>query len=373
VGRETHREERREQRWDEKAQRYFEVERTESVTTERILPLDASRIEARIELEHRRKGLLWFPTYAGRFDGRYTFRNDTARARRVEIAFPLAATGVSYQGFTVTAADGASLDVTFEEGRARFGRKLEAGAWESYRIAYATRGTSRWGYGSPGGGLGPEVGRARDFALTAETNFAEVDFPAGTLSPSEHGPVAGGWRGTWRFDQIVGAAPVGIDLPTRLNPGPLAARITFFAPVGLLFFFFFVNAMLLAARRRSIHPVNWFLIACGFFAFHLLFAYLIDHLEIGPSFLLASLVSVALVVSYARLFVGWRSALLQMGLSQVVYLVLFSFTFFWVGFTGLAVAVGAVLTLLVVMQITGRLDWGEVLARGGERGAGASA
>jgi inner membrane protein involved in colicin E2 resistance len=204
-----------------------------------------------------------------------------------------------------------------------------------------------------------------------ETNFPEVDFPAGTLSPTEHGPIEGGWRGAWRFDQIVGTRPVGIELPTRLNPGPLAAKITFFAPVGLLFFFF-VNAMLLAARRRSIHPVNHFLLACGFFAFHLLFAYLIDHLEIGPSFALASLASVALVVSYARLLVGWRLALLQMGLSQLVYLVLFSFSFFWTGFTGLAVAVGAVLTLFVVMQITGRLDWGEVLSRGKERGPAAT-
>ena len=28
-----------------------------------------------------------------------------------------------------------------------------------------------------------------------------------------------------------------MDPPDRLNPGPLAARITFFAPVSLLFFF----------------------------------------------------------------------------------------------------------------------------------------
>ncbi len=368
LGRETHREKRREQRYDEKARRYFEVEHVQDVTTERSLPLEASRLEARIDLEHRRKGLLWFPTYAVRFDGLYTFRNDSPRRREVEITFPLAATGVAYDGFTVTAAGGASVEVTFQKGSARFSRRMEPGSTEAFRVAYRTRGTSRWGYGSPGAGLGPEVGRARDFQLTVETSFPDVDFAAGTLSPSEHAPAGSGWRGTWRFDQIVGTAPVGIELPRRLNPGPLAAQITFFAPVGLLFFFF-VNAMLLAARRRSIHPMNYFLIACGFFAFHLLFAYLIDHLEIGWSFLAASLVSVALVVSYARLFVGWHVALVQMGVSQVVYLVLFSFTFFWKGFTGLSAAIGAVLTLLVVMQVTGRLDWNEVLGRGKERAA----
>ncbi len=108
--------------------------------------------------------------------------------------------------------------------------------------------------------------------------------------------------------------------------------------------------------------MNYFLLACAFFAFHLLFAYLIDQVAVGTAFAAASLVSVFLVVSYARLFVGWRTALLQTGLSQVVYLVLFSFTFFWKGFTGLAITVGAIATLFVLMQLTGRLGWQRALA-----------
>jgi inner membrane protein involved in colicin E2 resistance len=129
-----------------------------------------------------------------------------------------------------------------------------------------------------------------------------------------------------------------------------------------LLFFFFVVGILLAARGRAIHPMNYFLFACAFFAFHLLFAYLIDHVAIGPAFAAASLVSVALAVSYARLFMGWRTAVVQVGVAQLLYLVLFSFTFFWEGFTGLAITVGAILTLFVIMQLTGKLDWDRVLA-----------
>ena len=95
----------------------------------------------------------------------------------------------------------------------------------------------------------------------------------------------------------------------------------------------------------------------AFFAYHLLFAYLVDHLAVLPSFAISSAVSIGLVVSYARLFVGWRFALVEMGLSQLVYLVLFSFTFLWQGFTGLAITVGAIMTLFVMMQITGRVNW----------------
>jgi hypothetical protein len=368
-GTETHRSRTREQRYDEKERRYFSVERDVDVTTERELVLESSAVDARLHLEHRRKGLVWFPTYGVDFEGRYAFRNDTAAAREVDVAFPLERRGVTYDGFSVSDEAGAPIEVAFEDGRARFSRTIEARGRLAFHVRYRTRGTQRWSYGTYGGGLGPEQGRARGFRLTVTTNFADVDFPAGTLSPTEHGRTAQGWTGTWRFEQLVGTAPVGIVLPERLNPGPLAATITFFAPVSLLFFFF-VTGVLLAARRRSIHPMNYVLLACAFFAFHLLFAYLIDHVAIAPAFAAASAVSVALVVSYARLFVGWRTAVLQMGVSQLLYLVLFSLSFFWKGFTGLAITVGAILTLFVIMQITGRVEWGRALERGAG-GAGA--
>jgi hypothetical protein len=47
------------------------------------------------------------------------------------------------------------------------------------------------------------------------------------------------------------------------------------------------------------------------------------------------------------------------GLTQLIYLVLFSYAFFFEGLTGLAVTIGAILTLFVVMQMTGRIRWEE--------------
>jgi hypothetical protein len=373
VGRERHRARVREQRYDEKTKRYLEVDREDEVETVRPLVLERSDLDVQLALEHRQKGLLWFPTYGVSFTGRYTLRNDSAETRVARVAFPIEASGVTYDGFTVAGEGGVPIEVSFDEaaeepGRPRrahaaFERTLAPGEAAAFTVAYRARGTERWAYGVDGEGLGPEKGRARNFRLTLATDFDAVDFPAGSLSPSEHGPRDGGWRGTWRFDQIVGTKAIGVVLPERLNPGPLAAKLTFFAPVSLLFFFF-VTGMLLAARGRSIHPVNYFFLACAFFAFHLLFAYLIDHYAVAPSFALASAVSVALVASYARLVVGGRTAALQVALPQLIYLVLFSVTFFWKGYTGLAITVGAILTLFVVMQLTGRTEWEKVLSRG---------
>jgi inner membrane protein involved in colicin E2 resistance len=150
-----------------------------------------------------------------------------------------------------------------------------------------------------------------------------------------------------------------MDPPDRLNPGPLAARITFFAPVSLLFFVT-VMVILGVLRRQSLHPMHYFFLSAAFFAFHLLLAYLVDHMEMGTAFIIAAAVSVFLVVSYLRAVSGWRVALLDAAAAQVVYLVLFSYAFFFEGFTGLTVTVGAVVTLFLLMQLTARVDWNEV-------------
>jgi asparagine N-glycosylation enzyme membrane subunit Stt3 len=43
--------------------------------------------------------------------------------------------------------------------------------------------------------------------------------------------------------------------------------------------------------------------------------------------------------------------------------VLFSYAFFWKGFTGLSITIISILTLFVVMQVTGRIRWSEKFAR----------
>jgi inner membrane protein involved in colicin E2 resistance len=167
---------------------------------------------------------------------------------------------------------------------------------------------------------------------------------------------------------LVSASAIGIELPQLLNPGPLATKVTLFAPASLLFFFFVV-AVLSQVRGHELHPMHYFWFSCAFFAFHLLFAYLVDRWAILTSFAIASAVSVFLVVSYARLFVGWKFALREMGIAQVLYLVLFSYTFFWDGFTGLAITIGAIATLFFVMQVTGRTNWSRASQAGRAREA----
>jgi len=111
-------------------------------------------------------------------------------------------------------------------------------------------------------------------------------------------------------------------------------------------------------RKIELHPMHYFFLATSFFAFHLLLAYLVDHISIHAAFLISSAVSIFLVVSYLRIVVNARFALREAALSQFVYLVLFSYAFFFKGFTGLAITIGAIVSLFAAMQITARVPWG---------------
>jgi hypothetical protein len=322
------------------------VKRTEEVLVP--LPLVSTRARAVLALEHRRKGLLWFPTYGVDFEGSYTLLNDTAQPRTALLSFPLPARNAIYDGFEVRGSDGKQLGAVVGEAIAHWKVSLAPGERHSFSVRYRTRGTSRWTYRPAA-----SAGVVRDFRLEVSNSTRGVDFAAGSISPNSAGAAGQGWRGVWEFQNLVASAPISLVLPQKLNPGPLAARITFFAPVALLFYFFVVG-LLAEGRGLRLHPLSWFLIGCAFFADHLLFAYLADHLPLWAALTLSSGVSVLLVVTYAHWFVGWRFAVREMGIAQLIYLVGFSLTFLLEGFTGLSITVGAILTLFLMMQVTGR-------------------
>src|SRR5262249_31984879 len=186
-------------------------------------------------------------------------------------------------------------------------------------------------------------------------------FPEQTLSPTKKTETPNGWLLEWNYKNLVSGYDIGMTMPEKLQPGPLAGEISYFAPVSLLFFFFLMF-IITTLRNIELHPMNYFFLATAFFAFHLLLAYLVDHISIHVAFVISSIVSVFLVVSYLRLVVGMRFAALEAGGAQLIYLVLFSYAFFLQGFTGLAITIGSIVTLFVVMQMTGRIRWAEKFA-----------
>ncbi len=334
--------------------------RTEKQTHSEPVKIDASRVAATLHIDYRQKGLLWFSTYKVDFDGAYTFQNPTQREEEFVIQLPFPAQQAVYDNVQLL-LDDKPLTVTFSGSQAVARTRMPAGAKSVLHAAYRSQGLDSWRYTfarENADGSGKEISQARDFHLLVKTDFSGFDFPDSSLSPTEKRQTPNGWELEWNYQTLVSGFDVALRMPQKLQPGPLAGRISYFAPVSL-FFFFFLVFILSALRGNDLHPMNYFFLACAFFAFHLLLAYLADHISIHAAFLISSLVSLVLVVSYLRLVVDLRFAVVEAGLTQLIYLVLFSYAFFFEGFTGLAVTIGAIITLFVVMQMTGRIRWEE--------------
>jgi hypothetical protein len=329
--------------------------RADIIRTRTPVALEQTRASVAFDLQHRQKGLLWYATYGVVFGGTWRFRN-TADADSIRIEFRLPAAQAIYDDLRVT-LDGTPAAYTPQNGAIGMTARVPRGDTVTLAVSYRSQGLDQWRYV-----LGDEIAQVRDFELTMRTDFDAIDFPESTLSPTEKREVDGGWELRWRYANLLSGFQIGMDMPQKLQPGPLAGEISYFAPVSLLFFFA-VLFIIVTIRRIDLHPMNYAFLAAAFFAFHLLLAYLVDHISIHLAFVIASVTSLGLVVSYLRLAVGPGFAFREAAAAQLIYLVLFSYAFFFQGFTGLAITIGSVITLFVAMQLTGRINWSEVFAR----------
>jgi hypothetical protein len=329
-------------------------ERKKGTVTYDVAPA-SSRIDVDLALDQRRKGLLWYNTYAVVFSATYRVTNRASRGS-LEMAFPLPSQTATYDDVTVLVY-GRRVAAASSGGKLLTTIPLVAGRAATVTVTYRSRGLGTWQYRFADG-----VTTVRDLVLTMRTNFTAIDFPPRTLAPTAERETRGGWELTWRDRELVTGAGIGMVFPSRLQPGPLAQRITFWAPLSLLFYVI-VMLVITTLRRIELHPINYVFLAAAFFAFHLLFAYTVDRIPLEYAFALCAVVSMALTISYLRLVVGLRFAAVEAAAAQFFYLILFSLALFDEGYSGLSITIGAIVTLFVTMQLTGRIRWSERFAK----------
>jgi hypothetical protein len=322
----------------------------------RVLP-SSSQVSVNLTSEPKRRGLLWHRTYDVDVKSDYVFTNPTRIPQTFYISFPLPAETAGLHGFEFQLGDNDNplQSIPGPSGVVTRAILLPASGEVTLHTGYRTRGTNTWSYHFP------DNRRIAGFKLTLRTNFPDINFPVGTGSPSERTQDPEGFTLVWDYPDVLAAPSIGMDMPKRLNAGPVASRIAFFAPVSLLFF---VTLVLLIGGIKGIplHPMHVFFISAGFFAFHLLFAYLVDLLPLLPSFGISAAASMLLVCGYLKAVGG--NALFKIALpAQAVYLVLFSASFFIDGLTGITLAVLGVITLALLMFLTARIDWRSFFAK----------
>lgn len=334
-------------------------------STARITTADpsASTIAVDIVHENRTMGLLWFSTYTVRFSGQYTVQAaGEAPDTRATFTFALPHGVRTFEDLDITVDSKPLSAPSGTDGGNLFNIPIPAdGQPHIVGVTYKARGRDRWEYAT----APAEASRLPllvNFALTATTNFKAIDYPKGSISPVRKAePTPEGMKAVWQYNNLRAVQRMGIEMPTEAETGAVVARMSYFAPVSLFFFFTALFTIVLL-KQVPLHPMHYLFISAGFFAFHILMAYLIDHIPLGLAFWISAAVSALLVISYICLVAGARFAVMYVGLAQLVYLIGFSYAFLWKGYTGLTVVIGAIITLFVLMQATARVDWNAVFA-----------
>ncbi|MEO7934172.1 MAG: inner membrane CreD family protein [Chthoniobacterales bacterium] len=325
------------------------IEAPDATGGKRFFSPAESHVTVNLDNDPKRKGLLWNRTYNVDFKGEYRLENTSPIDQTMFVVFKFPASDAGYENFAFV-IDGRPSTQNPKRGEPLTESvRVPAGKSAKLLIAYRTRGLDSWGYSFG------DATRIRNFEMRMSTDFRDYNFPVGTSSPTARTDTAKGCDFTWSYPDVIGAQAIGVEVPVKLNPGPVAARITFFAPVSLLFFFAVVVLWSLVSRT-AMHPMHFFFLAAGYFAFQLLFAYLVDLIPLLAAFIVAAAVSLGLVGGYLRLAFGWAFTKWVV-VAQLAYMVLFSASFFFDGLTGLTVTLGSIATLAILMVTTAKIDW----------------
>ena len=313
---------------------------------------ETSNIAVTLTYEPKQKGLLWYRTYKAEFTGKYLVKNPTPIAQTIYAAFKFPAADARYDAFSLRFGDKLT-DKAPVNGEIRESLLLPPGAEVPLTVTYRATGLNQWVYSLK------SAKRLKNLHLAMTVNFAEINIPAFAESPTSRAVAGEGRKLQWDYTDVIGANAIAMDMPAVTNPGYVAGRMTFFAPVSLLFFFA-VLVIVGIRERTGLHPMNYFFLAAGCFAFQLLFAYLVDLVPLTLSFFLAAAVSLALVNGYL-----WRATTAKFAaisaVAQFAYMVLFSYSFFFDGLTGITITIGAIITLALLMAFTARVKWDTAL------------
>jgi len=315
-----------------------------------------SDVAINVYLDQRKKGNLWFPTFKASFEGKYTFLANVSNNESVFVYSTLNSADSIYNNLNLKINDNDIANVLPLINKQEIPVSVRNDNTVQLNVSYDATGMEDLYYLITADRNA--IAQINDFNLVITTDFELHDFPPNMMSPTHTTRKENGYELIWELNKTITGKNIGLIIPNKLNPGNIITRVSFFAPVSLLFFFV-VLLMFSVLLKTNLHPIHFFFLAATFFSFHLMFSYFSDQMNIYLSFAISALVSLVLTVTYMRLIAPKKLAFIYSPIIQIIYLVVFSFSFFFDGTTGIIVTICAVITLFILMQATGKINWDE--------------
>jgi hypothetical protein len=315
--------------------------------------MPASDISVDLGLSYRQRGQMQFPGYEVAFQATYVVENPFDQILPVYFNFPIPQHSGLLKDFVIT-VDGEPYrgDQDFSDG-VDWQRFLAPGDTHTIRITYTSRGMGDWSYG-----LSNYQGDISHFKLHLTSNFADIDYPEGSMVPTRMGIDEKEDKAelVWEFTNLVSGQNIGVTIPSPLDVGKATSGILFFVPLALLFFLGLI-LLLTSIRGMPIHPMHFLFITGGFFVFHILMSYLVVLVPLVWAFVISFAASCLMTMGYAALIrKGWV-VVFSTGLGILLFQLGFSLAQFFPNIRGLIIALIIIAGLGLAMGFTARVDW----------------
>ncbi len=312
--------------------------------------LASSDVTVSINMDYRKKGMVYYTGYNADFSGTYRMTNPQSDPIYLSFIFP----------YPVQAGQGMLQDVTlrvngqedventeYQQNLALWTGVLQADETLEVTVQYTGRGLSHFMYGfEPGTQI-------NDFQMTLHVNGARnVDYLVSTMTPTSVEHTSDGVTLAWHLDRSLTELNIGVLLPDKLNIARQIGVMAQRAPVFYLLFLVSVYVML-ALTDQPIRFLNIVLLSVTYFFFYPLFAYLSVYLTAIPAFAVSFGILGLLLWNYAGILYGMRLALAVFA-AYAFYLGVTSVAALFPTHTGVILVIEGVVLLAVAMQVLSR-------------------
>jgi hypothetical protein len=306
------------------------------VSTLSVADVTSSDIVVKLEVDYRKKGLVYYTGYNAAFQGKYTINNPQKEQIYLSFIFPYPmkqGQGI-LQDVKLLINGQEDVDNTeYQQNLILWTGALEAAKTLDMTVEYKARGLNNFVYGF-------EAGKhINNFKMWIDVIGAQnVDFPVSTMTPTQITEKPNGVSLLWERNSSQSQLNIGVTLPDKINIARQCQAMVERAP----FFFIVFLAFLLALIKFSEIPLNFIQIAVicvAYFLFYPLLAYLSMYMDVAFSFLLSFGIIGFLIGNYAR--VVYRN--------KIAYAIVAAYAF-CLGITSLAALLPTYTGLILVVE-----------------------
>lgn len=312
--------------------------------------IHASDVVVNLQMDYRKKGLVYYTGYNALFTGNYTIKNTDNEKIYLSFIFPYPmreGQGILQDIKLLINNEEDRNGTEYQQNLILWTGLIEPSEAKEMTVMYKARGLNNYIYGFEPGKL------INKFKMKIDVSGAsEVDYPVSTMTPTQIQKTPDGITLIWERNSSQSQLNIGIMLPDRINIARQCEVMVKRAPFFYLLFFLSLWALM---RLSGFSPnlIQFLIISIAYFLFYPLFAYLSMYMPVAPSFGLSFGVIGLLIWNYVRIINKLRIAN-AIFIAYTFYLGITSLAALLPAYTGLILVIEGVVLIGVIMQVLSR-------------------